>query len=122
MKKLFLIAMLALCFLGFTQPASANGDVTVNVTYTGPGGVVEGDFAGFKIERDGVEKFVSSDGSPTLQWVEVDIPNPPTGGYVYTATPYDTEGLEGASASAMIFWTTWPGPPGGTVSIQVTKQ
>jgi len=121
MKKLLIVLALVLTMGVFALPTSAfaTGDVTINLTYTGPGGVIEGDFAGYKIYKDGM--LVHTIDSPTgvAQWVHADLPDPPVEGYVYRAVTFDTDGNPGVEGTATAFWQTWPGGPAGSVHMEL---
>lgn len=120
MKKILVALVLALA-LAFAMPnlAFATGDVTLNITYTGPGGLVEGDFVGFKIYRDEVPIHTTSDGEPIVTWVDANLPDPPAGGYAYRVVAYESEGIDGPEWTGMVFWQTWEGGLGGSISVEV---
>lgn len=118
MKRLILLVVMV--FVALPISAFAAGDVTLDITYTGPGGAIEGDFAGYKVYRDNV--LVQTINSPTgiAQWIDADLPNPPAEGYVYRVVTFDTDGNDGVEGTATAFWQTFPGGPAGSVTIELS--
>jgi len=120
MKRIALVLVMAVMF-ALPVPVFANGNVTVNMAYIGPGGgAVEGDFAGFKILRDGVLVQTLSTPIPTAQWIDNNLPDPPEEGYTYTVIAFDTEGIDGPSGTGTAEWKTYPGPLQGSVTVGIT--
>jgi len=118
MKKLLLMLVLCLAFIGFAQSAFAVGDATVDIAYSNPTG---SPVVGFKVFIDGVERADVANQGGTATAIIADLPDPPPGGYAFTAKPYDASGRLGPVSNTVIkIWEPDLGAPSGTTTIQVT--